>query len=171
MLNTFRLNPGIERTKYEAGQQDRSSRIIAAPPERLYDLVSDITQMGRWSPENRGGRWIGGASGPVAGAYFIGFNRRGPVVWATPCQVTVADRGRRFEFDVYLIGARWGYLFEPCDGGTRVTEYRDWPYSAPLMKLLRWTGPLGRPRDNLALDGLQKTLVRLQEIAEKGGLP
>lgn len=166
IINTFRLNSAIERTVSDVSQTDRFSLVIAATPDELWDLVSDITQMGRWSPENRAGRWVGGATGPAVGARFIGFNRRGPVVWATPCQVTVADPGRQFEFDVHLIGTRWGYLLEPCDGGTLVTQYREWPFSAPLMKLLRWSGPLGRPRDNLALDGLHKGLLRLQKIAE-----
>ncbi|MBV8986815.1 MAG: SRPBCC family protein, partial [Acidimicrobiia bacterium] len=28
---------------------------IDAPPERLYDMVSDLSRMGEWSPENLGG--------------------------------------------------------------------------------------------------------------------
>jgi len=43
---------------------------VAAPPERLYDLITDVTQMGRWSPECTGGKWLGGAAGPAAGARF-----------------------------------------------------------------------------------------------------
>ncbi len=27
--------------------------VIDAPPEALYDLVSDVTRMGEWSPETR----------------------------------------------------------------------------------------------------------------------
>ena len=38
---------------------------IAAPAERLYDLVSDVTNMGRWSPECHRCEWIDGSSGPV----------------------------------------------------------------------------------------------------------
>jgi len=40
-------------------------RTIAATPQRLYELVSDLQRMGEWSPENCGGRWVRGASGPV----------------------------------------------------------------------------------------------------------
>ncbi|MQA13303.1 MAG: hypothetical protein GEV09_03775 [Pseudonocardiaceae bacterium] len=28
---------------------------LAAAPERVWELVSDITRMGEWSPENTGG--------------------------------------------------------------------------------------------------------------------
>ena len=36
---------------------DEVSERIDAPAERVYDLVSDLPAMGRFSPENRGGRW------------------------------------------------------------------------------------------------------------------
>ena len=39
---------------------------IEAPPERLYPMVSDLSRMGEWSPENRGGKWVGGATGAAA---------------------------------------------------------------------------------------------------------
>lgn len=41
------------------------TREIAAPPEQVWDLVSDMTRMGEWSPEAPGGKWLGGASGPA----------------------------------------------------------------------------------------------------------
>jgi len=37
------------------------SRSIAAPPERLFALVTDLARMGESSPENTGGRWAKGA--------------------------------------------------------------------------------------------------------------
>jgi hypothetical protein len=33
---------------------------IAAPAEHLYALVSDVVRIGDWSPEDVGGRWVGG---------------------------------------------------------------------------------------------------------------
>jgi hypothetical protein len=38
---------------------------IDAAPERVYDLVSDITRMGEWSPENLCGHWLDRADGPA----------------------------------------------------------------------------------------------------------
>ena len=37
---------------------------VDAPPARVWDLVSDLPGMGRLSPENAGGSWLGGATGP-----------------------------------------------------------------------------------------------------------
>ncbi|HBM56923.1 MAG TPA: SRPBCC family protein, partial [Acidimicrobiaceae bacterium] len=39
------------------------SREMAAPPEEVWALVSDLTRMGEWSPEAKGGRWAGGVDG------------------------------------------------------------------------------------------------------------
>src|SRR5260370_13087679 len=87
---------------------------IAAPPDALYAMVSDVTRTGEWSPENRGGRWLDKTIGPSVGARFRGSNRRGFRRWATTCTVVVADTGRRFTFDVAVAGitvARWAYEF------------------------------------------------------------
>ena len=46
------------------------SRTINATPERMYELISDLPRMGRWSPENAGGNWQMGATGPAVGGKF-----------------------------------------------------------------------------------------------------
>jgi hypothetical protein len=43
---------------------------IAADALRLWEMVSDVTRMGEWSPETTGAHWLDGASGPVVGARF-----------------------------------------------------------------------------------------------------
>jgi len=99
---------------------------IAADADTLYALVSDVTRMGEWSPENTGGRWLGGASGPARGARFRGSNRRGWRRWSTTCTVVDADPGQRFAFDVSLFGipvARWAYDFRADGDATLVTEH------------------------------------------------
>ncbi|MEP6624365.1 MAG: SRPBCC family protein, partial [Acidimicrobiia bacterium] len=75
-------------------------REIAAPPEKVWSLVSDITRMGEWSPEARGGEWVKGASGPAVGARFKGRNARGKRSWSTDCHVVECEPGSRFAFAV-----------------------------------------------------------------------
>ncbi len=53
------------------------TRDIAAPPDAVFELVTDLTRMGEWSPENEGGDWTGDATGPALGATFSGKNRNG----------------------------------------------------------------------------------------------
>lgn len=98
---------------------------IPAPADTLYAFVSDVTRMGEWSPENTGGRWRRGATGPVVGARFRGSNRRGWRRWSTNCTVVEAEQGRRFAFDVavgVVPASRWTYGFQPDGDGTIVTE-------------------------------------------------
>jgi uncharacterized protein YndB with AHSA1/START domain len=99
------------------------TKVIAASPEALYDLVADITQMPKYSPENTAGEWIGGATGPAVGARFKGSNSLGKAKWSTKPTVTVADRGHEFAFKVPGgSGPVWSYRFEPSANGTVVTE-------------------------------------------------
>ena len=64
---------------------DSVSIEIAAPPEEVYRLISDIPRMGEWSPENRGAV-LHGPHGPLtAGDVFDGGNTRGKVSWSTRC--------------------------------------------------------------------------------------
>ncbi len=100
---------------------------MAAAPHEVWDVVSDVRNTGRFSPETFEAEWLGGATGPELGAKFRGHVRRneiGPVYWTT-CRVTACDPGREFGFEV-LIGDRpvnnWHYRFEPSATGTDVTE-------------------------------------------------
>ena len=104
------------------------SRVIKASPETLYDMVSDLKRMGDLSPENTGGMWVNGSTGPEVGAAFRGTNSSGDRHWATTAIIEQADPGKAFAFRV-VVGpvkvARWGYTFEPVEGGTKVTETWD----------------------------------------------
>jgi uncharacterized protein YndB with AHSA1/START domain len=37
---------------------------IAAPPEQVWDLVTDVTRIGEFSPETFEGKWTRGSTGP-----------------------------------------------------------------------------------------------------------
>jgi uncharacterized protein YndB with AHSA1/START domain len=98
---------------------------IEASPERLYEMVSDVTRMGEWSPETRRCEWLGDATGPAVGARFKGVNQIGNRKWGIVSVVTQADPGRVFAFDATagpIRYATWTYTFEPTDTGTLVTE-------------------------------------------------
>jgi uncharacterized protein YndB with AHSA1/START domain len=148
--------------------QDSQELVVSAPPERIYDLVSDLSRMGRWSPECQQVEWEGGASAPVEGARFVGHNRGGPrklMRWSRHGRVLAADRGREFAF-VTEEGGRestvWCYRFEPVDGGTRVTE------SYEVKQIPAWARILDIPtnRHRELLEGMRHTLARLKIAAE-----
>jgi hypothetical protein len=97
------------------------SIVVARSPEALYEMVSDVTRMGEWSPVCKACWWDEG-DGPSEGAWFTGHNQLPERTWETRSKVVAADRGREFAFAVSGSWARWGYTFTPVDGGTLVTE-------------------------------------------------
>lgn len=44
---------------------------IAAPAGRVWDLLTDVTRIGEFSPETFEAEWLGGASGPAPGALSL----------------------------------------------------------------------------------------------------
>lgn len=94
--------------------------MIAATPEVLYEMVSDVTRMGQWSPVCKECWWDDETRG--VGAWFTGRNITANRTWETRSKVLADEPGREFAFAVNGDRTRWGYTFEPVDGGTRVTE-------------------------------------------------
>lgn len=146
-----------------------ASITIAAPPERVYDLVADVTRMGEWSPEASG--TIGQPSALQPGDKFWGTNRRGFVRWFTRCTVRRADRGERFEFDVDFGPSdisRWTYEFTPVDGGCEVTETWQDRRFGPLAGPVKWVGKgiIPGPRADHNQRNIEITLQRLKAAAE-----
>jgi uncharacterized protein YndB with AHSA1/START domain len=99
-------------------------RTMDGDPQRVYELIADVTRMNQWSPESAGAQWLTGEPGTV-GSTFRGDNRRPWVKWSTICTVIAADPGRRFAFTVKGAGrpvATWEFEIAPRAGGCEVTE-------------------------------------------------
>ncbi len=68
---------------------DSAEIVIAAPPQHVYDLISNLPRMGEWSPECAAVEWTGDSSGPEVGATFVGHNVGGPfglLKWSRPAK-------------------------------------------------------------------------------------
>lgn len=148
---------------------DEVSVDISAPPEHVYGLVTDVTNMGRWSPECHRCEWIDGATGPVAGARFKGWNKRGLMRWSTVSTVVTAEAPTSFAWEVDQSRMRWGYRFEPSAAGTTVTEFRDELGPKPLyVRIAYKLRLLGKDPDEIVVNGMRETLARLKTAAENG---
>ncbi len=141
-------------------------------------MVSDVTRMGEWSPENEGAVLAGAGRTTGVGTVFDGANSRGRARWTTRCTVTDAQPGREFAFRVHAIGgaerkvpgriATWRYTFEGQQGGTLVTE--SWTDDRP------WPDAVARAFDYVATGGttfaafqrgnIRRTLHNLKVAAE-----
>lgn len=98
------------------------SIVVERPAIELYDMVSDVTRMGQWSPVCKACWWDPGES-PRVGAWFTGRNELPERVWETRSEVVVTDRGREFAWMVNGSFVRWSFTFDSlAPGTTRVTE-------------------------------------------------
>ena len=94
---------------------------IQAPPELLYDMVSDVPRTPEWSPEVISCRWLDGAAGAAPGARFSAACCGRWAAWSNKPVVETAERGQEFAFTRTEPGGgtiRWFYRFEPGPGGT-----------------------------------------------------
>lgn len=117
-----------DRLRYADGPSVEVSRVIAAPPEALWPLVSDINLSARFSTEFQGAEWLDGATEPARGARFRGTNRHERIgTWQVECEITRLEPGRVIEWEVSPgpegPAARWRFSLEPVAGGTLVTQY------------------------------------------------
>jgi len=126
---------------------------VDAPPAAVYDLVSDVSTIERWSPSASAVAYDPG-DGPRVGARFGGRNRRGDKEWTTRSVVVEAEPGAVFAFVVDDI-VSWRWTFEADGDGTVVTQ---------AWSLLRHDPVLGEDlaglRDHMA-DSVETTLVAL----------
>jgi uncharacterized protein YndB with AHSA1/START domain len=123
--------PGTDsgRAGYEltglTGLTAAAEEVVAAPPELVWDLVADVTRVGRWSPECMGAAWLGEPGRPRPGARFTGRNRfPDGFEYEVICVVTEADRPRAFGWvvlddsgDPGRPSSLWRYRIDPLPGG------------------------------------------------------
>ena len=107
------------------GLSAAAEEVVAARPELVWDLVTDVTRIGGWSPECVRAAWLGEPAGPQPGARFTGHNRfPDGFEYEVTCVVTQADRPSAFAWvvlddsgDPARPSSSWRYLIDPLPGG------------------------------------------------------
>ena len=152
----------------ETGRSYQESIVVQASPEALYDLVSDVTRTGEWSPICKACWWNDGGSARV-GAKFTGRNERGDRVWETVSEVVKAEPGREFSWVVGKGYVRWGYSMKPVDAGTELTEYWEFLPAGIAMFNEKYGDKAAEQIESRTQDahaGIPVTLAAIKRIAE-----
>ena len=109
-----------------ADRELRAEAVIDAPAERVWAVLTDLSQMPDWSPElvrmmplKRGGLRLG--------QWYLGINRRKAVIWPSRSVVAVLEPGRSLAWDTKSSGARWIWELVPDGERTRVVHRRPVP--------------------------------------------
>ena len=150
-----------------ADRELRAETTIAAPPDKVWSLVTDVSRMPDWSPElvrmlplKRGGM--------RRGQWYLGINRRKAVVWPTRNVVAVLEPGRRVAWDTTSSGARWIWELTASGEGTHVVHRRPVPRRLTLVSRLFapvFLGGSAEHADELEA-GMAATVERLKAVAE-----
>jgi hypothetical protein len=139
---------------------------IEASPELVFATIADLPAMGRLSPENTGGEWMGGANGPAIGAKFKGTNRRDGEKWSTISRVTRYEPPSSFVFEVTFGPfrvARWSYEIQTTPHGCRVVE--SWKDQRNRL-VRRPDKKKGFDRAQFNKESIRTTLERLKTTCE-----
>ncbi|WP_183097845.1 SRPBCC family protein [Nocardioides pelophilus] len=139
---------------------------MAATPEEIWPLVSDLPRMASWSPQVV--RSIQRGHGGL-GATTVNINRSGWKVWPTRSKVIRFEPPRELAFRVKDNKTIWSYALEPlADGGTRVVVRREAPDGLAPISVRLQDAVLGGVEkfDAEVLAGMKQTLERLKAEVE-----
>ena len=145
---------------------------IAAPPARVWELVTAMERYGEWSSENTGGYWRKGADGVAGtgkvGDQFVGVNRRDGVEWKAPVEIVERNELAAFAFvtggkemDLVL----WRYELQPDGDGTLLTE--QWTMRKPSWFAERGGDAEIGMRTANAKESIAATLQGMKVAAER----
>jgi hypothetical protein len=150
-------------------RRHQHSVTVQASAETLYDLVSDITRTGEWSPVCTSCWWDDEGQAGQVGAWFTGRNELPHRTWETRSVVVAAESSREFAWVVGGSYVRWGFTLAPADTGTTLTEV--WEFLPDGIAMFR--GKFGdgadaqiADRTQQALDGIPKTLAAIKRLAK-----
>lgn len=153
-----------------AARELRVEANIAAPPQRVWDLLTDFSGLSRWSPETV--RMLPLKPGGLRpGQWYLGINRRKAVVWPSRSVVAEVEPPHRLVWDTTSSGARWIWELAPADASgvaTHVVHRRPVPTRlTPLSNLFagRLLGGTAGHADELEA-GMARTVAGLKAAAE-----
>lgn len=148
--------------RYGAVMVDRMisvSRVIKAPPERIFDLLADPARHGDIDGSGMVQQSRGGSSRLAIGSKFGMDMKMGPIPYRINNTVVEFEENRLIAW-AHLGKHRWRYRLEPVAEGTKVTEEFDWSTSL-IPKAIELAG---YPRKHVV--NIERTLERIAGLVE-----
>jgi uncharacterized protein YndB with AHSA1/START domain len=136
-----------------------TSRLIAAPAEKIFDLLADPTRHHEFDGSGSVQQARRGAPTRLALGTKFGMDMKIGLKYRITNEVVEFEDNRRIAWRHFGRHV-WRYELEPTDAGTNVTETFDWT-NARSRKLIE---VMGYPKKNLA--AMEATLERLASVTE-----
>lgn len=141
---------------------------IAATPDTVWTLVSDVRRMADWSPQVESTRLRNGAEQVADGVEFTNLNTNGSFQWTTHGTVVRLDSGREIAFRIKENWAIWSLHLEPTPEGTKLTQRRESPDGSPdetVQVIATYLGGQDAFTESMR-DGMRQTLRAIKAAAE-----
>jgi uncharacterized protein YndB with AHSA1/START domain len=139
---------------------------IAATPDVVWSLVSDLRRMGEWSPQCR--KMFVFGKQVKRGTRTFNINAQGKLRWPTNAKVVTFEPNRSLAFKIVENRTVWTYDLEPIEGGTRLTESRTAPSGVSGVSNFLTRRVLGGTEnfEKGLGGGINQTLERIKAAAE-----
>ena len=134
------------------------TRVIAAPRQRLFDLVADPAMHPRIDGSGTVRALAGGSPARLAPDVRFGMSMRMGLPYRISNRVVEFEEGRRVAW-MHLSRAVWRWEFADVEGGTQVTESFDWTHARSRTIMRRFV-----PGNTVAM---RRSLERLEELARE----
>lgn len=144
-----------------------ASITVAAAPEQVWKVVSDLARMPEFSPQCVRMQPLGKVR---TGTWTINFNRDGAKFWPTTSRIVRYEPNRAIAFRVNENRSVWSYTLEPtADGGTVITQRRDLPNGISWFSRKLTDLALGgeQPFEQTLVRGMHETLNKIKIAVER----
>lgn len=139
---------------------------IAAGPDRVWAVVSDLGRMPEFSPTTV--RMI--PFGTVhAGTWTLNLNKVRGMYYPTTSRIVRYEPNRAFAFRMNENGTVWSYSLEATESGTRLIERRDVPNGVRKPVRVAIDKFLGGEKqfEGDLVAGMNETLAKIKAAAER----
>jgi len=150
-----------------ASRELRAETTIAAPPAKVWAVLTDLNRLPELSPELMKMLPLK-PGGLKVGQQYLGLNKRKAMIWPTRSVVADLEPEKSLAWDTKTSGARWIYELSAEGAGTKVVHRRPVPKKLTLVSKLFAPVALGGNdghADELEV-GMATTLERLKAAAE-----
>ncbi|WP_040813822.1 SRPBCC family protein [Nocardia concava] len=142
---------------------------IAAAPEQVWSVVSDLKRIPEFSPQTLRMQPLGRSV--HTGTWTVNLNKAKGYVYPTTSKVVRFEPNHAIAFRMNENGTVWSYTLEPtADGGTRLLQRRDVP-KGKLPGWLQFTIDKAfggeQPFEGALVDGMNETLGKIKRTLER----
>lgn len=142
---------------------------IAASPERVWALVSDVRRMPDWSPQVDSTRLRDALDRVGPGVRFTNRNSDGELVWTTHAEVVRFEPESEIAFRIEENWVTWSFTVTPEHSGVRLVQRREAPEGISDLSLELTEAFMGGVEAFTASmrSGMRLTLERIKAEAER----